>query len=110
MSSIIQEVLNYIHSIIIPQSLDPMIVQYMCSQFANLFSILSNYSMHKVKQSNRIQCEVQVFVELVVCGDQAEAASDQFCFKSREEPGRRSCDHQHSVVQLAGSDLRGLDG
>ena len=37
-------------------------------------------------------------------GYQAVAASNQSSYKSREEPSRKSSDHQHRVVQLARSD------
>ena len=45
-----------------------------------------------------------LFVEMEAYG---AAASKQFCCKAREEPGLKSCDHQHRV-QLARSDRGGF--
>ena len=53
----------------------------------------------------RVECSyVSVGAEMEADGDQAEAASSQFCCKSKEEPSRKPCDHQHGVVQLVRSD------
>ena len=45
-----------------------------------------------------------VGVEMKAYGDQAVAASYQFCYKSREEESWKPSNHQQRVVQLGRSD------
>ena len=49
--------------------------------------------------------QLSVCVEMEAYG---AAASKQFCCKAREEPGLKSCDHQHRV-QLATLDRGGFE-
>ena len=42
--------------------------------------------------------QLSVGVEMEAYGDQATAASNQLCWKSREEPSRKPCDRQHLVI------------
>ena len=46
--------------------------------------------------------QVSVGVEMEAYGDQAAAASNQCSHKSREEPSRKSCDHQHQWYNWQG--------
>ena len=46
--------------------------------------------------------QLSVGTEMEAYGDQAAAASNQLCCKSREEPSRKLCNHQHEWSNYQG--------
>ena len=86
---------NDIHTVIFNQTQDPI------SLHAKFVVYLLLWRGHIAEQAGESGVQLSVGPEMEAYGDQAAAASNQFCCKSREEPSRKPCDRQYRVIQLA---------